>query len=29
VNYIWTTFGKKPYTEEYTDIREQAATERK
>jgi glycosyltransferase involved in cell wall biosynthesis len=22
VNYFWTTFGKKPYTEEYTDIRE-------
>jgi glycosyltransferase involved in cell wall biosynthesis len=27
VNYFWTTFGKKPYTEEYTDIREQAAAE--
>jgi hypothetical protein len=25
VNYFWTTFGKKPYTEEYTDIREKAA----
>ena len=27
VNYFWTTFGKKPYTEEYTDIREKAAAE--
>ena len=27
MNYFWTAFGKKPYTEEYTDIREQAAVE--
>ena len=29
LNYFWTTFRKKPYTDEYTDIREQspAATE--
>jgi hypothetical protein len=25
VNYFWTTFRKKPYTQEYTDIRDQAA----
>jgi glycosyltransferase involved in cell wall biosynthesis len=24
VNYFWTTFRKKPFTEEYTDIREQS-----
>ncbi|HEY5057334.1 MAG TPA: glycosyltransferase family A protein [Terracidiphilus sp.] len=23
INYFWTMFGKKPYTEEYTDIREE------
>jgi len=23
LNYFWTMFGKKPYTEEYTDIREE------
>jgi GT2 family glycosyltransferase len=23
VNYLWTTFRKKPFTEEYIDIREQ------
>ena len=22
VNYIWTTFFKRPYTEDYIDIRE-------
>jgi hypothetical protein len=22
VNYLWTTFRKKPFTEEYIDIRE-------
>jgi GT2 family glycosyltransferase len=27
INYLWTTFRKKPYTEEYTDIRERAAAE--
>lgn len=26
MNYLWTTFRKKPFTEEYIDIREQAAT---
>jgi glycosyltransferase involved in cell wall biosynthesis len=25
MNYLWTTFRKKPFTEEYSDIREQAA----
>jgi hypothetical protein len=25
INYLWTTFRKKPFTEEYIDIREQAA----
>ena len=25
VNYFWTTFRKKPFTEEYTDIREELA----
>jgi hypothetical protein len=24
INYLWTTFRKKPFTEEYIDIREQA-----
>jgi hypothetical protein len=23
MNYLWTTFRKKPFTEEYIDIREQ------
>jgi GT2 family glycosyltransferase len=23
INYLWTTFRKKPFTEEYIDIREQ------
>jgi glycosyltransferase involved in cell wall biosynthesis len=27
INYLWTTFRKKPFTEEYIDIREQAAAE--
>jgi glycosyltransferase involved in cell wall biosynthesis len=26
INYLWTTFRKKPFTEEYIDIREQAST---
>jgi cellulose synthase/poly-beta-1,6-N-acetylglucosamine synthase-like glycosyltransferase len=25
INYLWTTFRKKPFTEEYIDIREQVA----
>lgn len=25
INYLWTTFRKKPFTEEYIDIREQAS----
>jgi hypothetical protein len=25
INYLWTTFRKKPFTEEYIDIREQTA----
>jgi glycosyltransferase involved in cell wall biosynthesis len=25
INYLWTTFRKKPFTQEYIDIREQAA----
>ena len=29
LNYLWTTFRKKPYTEEYLDIREQAVVEQK
>jgi glycosyltransferase involved in cell wall biosynthesis len=28
VNYFWTTFRKKPFTEEYSDIRERAAKQR-
>jgi hypothetical protein len=24
INYLWTTFRKKPFTEEYIDIREPA-----
>jgi glycosyltransferase involved in cell wall biosynthesis len=27
INYLWTTFRKKPFTEEYIDIREQAVAE--
>ena len=27
INYLWTTFRKKPFTEEYIDIREQGLTE--
>jgi len=23
INYIWTTFFKRPYTEQYVDVREQ------
>jgi cellulose synthase/poly-beta-1,6-N-acetylglucosamine synthase-like glycosyltransferase len=26
INYLWTTFRKKPFTEEYIDIREQASS---
>jgi GT2 family glycosyltransferase len=26
MNYLWTTFRKKPFTEDYIDIREQPAT---
>jgi glycosyltransferase involved in cell wall biosynthesis len=29
INYFWTTFRKKPFTEEYIDIREKAAAEQK
>ena len=29
INYLWTTFRKKPFTREYVDIREQAAAEQK
>ena len=29
LNYFWTTFRKKPFTEEYVDIREKAAAEHK
>jgi glycosyltransferase involved in cell wall biosynthesis len=29
VNYLWTTFCKKPFTEEYIDIREQAVVKQK
>jgi glycosyltransferase involved in cell wall biosynthesis len=29
LNYFWTTFSKKPFTEEYIDIREKAAAEHK
>ncbi len=29
INYFWTTFRKKPFTEEYVDIREKAAAEHK
>lgn len=29
MNYFWTTFRKKPFTEEYIDIREQAAAKQK
>jgi glycosyltransferase involved in cell wall biosynthesis len=29
LNYLWTTFRKKPYTEEYIDIRETAVVEQK
>jgi glycosyltransferase involved in cell wall biosynthesis len=28
VNYFWTTFRKKPFTEEYSDIRERAAKQK-
>jgi hypothetical protein len=28
MNYLWTTFRKKPYTEEYIDIREEAPAEK-
>ena len=27
VNYLWTTFFKRPYTDEYLDIRESPAAE--
>jgi len=27
VNYVWTTFFKRPYTDEYLDIRESPAAE--
>ena len=27
LNYLWTTFRKKPYTEEYIDIREPLTVE--
>jgi GT2 family glycosyltransferase len=26
INYLWTTFRKRPFTEEYIDIREQPLT---
>ena len=29
INYLWTTFRKKPFTQEYVDIREQAAAKQK
>ena len=29
LNYLWTTFRKKPFTEEYVDIREEAAAKQK
>ena len=28
INYLWTTFRKKPFTEEYIDIREQVAEQK-
>ena len=29
INYLWTTFRKRPFTEKYIDIREQAVAEQK
>jgi glycosyltransferase involved in cell wall biosynthesis len=29
INYLWTTFRKKPFTQEYVDIREQAVAKQK
>jgi glycosyltransferase involved in cell wall biosynthesis len=29
INYLWTTFRKRPFTEDYIDIREQAVVEQK
>ena len=28
LNYLWTTFKKKPFTKEYVDIREKAAEQK-
>jgi hypothetical protein len=28
LNYFWTTFSKKPFTQEYVDIREKAAEQK-
>jgi GT2 family glycosyltransferase len=27
INYFWTTFRKRPFTEEYVDVREQAESQ--